>query len=57
MDFKNFYFQKMDPIMERFLEYITIFYERSIDFVLKFPRWIVFGSTILFIGSLGFFSS
>ncbi len=50
-------FKKMDPIMERFLEYITIFYERSIDFVLKFPRWIVFGSTILFIGSLGFFSS
>ncbi len=48
-------FKKMDPIMERFLEYITIFYERSIDFVLKFPRWIVFGSTILFIGSLGFF--
>ncbi|EMM95661.1 hypothetical protein LEP1GSC158_5144 [Leptospira interrogans serovar Zanoni str. LT2156] len=43
--------------MERFLEYSTIFYERSIDFVLKFPRWIVFGSTILFIGSLGFFSS
>ncbi|EMF72008.1 RND transporter, Hydrophobe/Amphiphile Efflux-1 (HAE1)/Heavy Metal Efflux (HME) family, permease protein [Leptospira interrogans serovar Pyrogenes str. L0374] len=41
--------------MERFLEYSTIFYERSIDFVLKFPRWIVFGSTILFIGSLGFF--
>ncbi|WP_061217114.1 efflux RND transporter permease subunit [Leptospira interrogans] len=48
-------FKKMDPIMERFLEYSTIFYERSIDFVLKFPRWIVFGSTILFIGSLGFF--
>ncbi|EMN55603.1 RND transporter, HAE1 family [Leptospira interrogans serovar Autumnalis str. LP101] len=48
-------FKKMDPIIERFLEYITIFYERSIDFVLKFPRWIVFGSTILFIGSLGFF--
>ncbi|KAA1268988.1 efflux RND transporter permease subunit [Leptospira interrogans] len=48
-------FKKMDPIMERFLEYSTIFYERSINFVLKFPRWIVFGSTILFIGSLGFF--
>ncbi|WP_061296342.1 efflux RND transporter permease subunit [Leptospira interrogans] len=48
-------FKKMDPIMERFLEYSTIFYERSIEFVLKFPRWIVFGSTILFIGSLGFF--
>lgn len=43
--------------MERFLDYSTFLYERSIDFVLKFPRWIVFGSTVLFIGSLGFFSS
>ncbi|EMN26442.1 RND transporter, HAE1 family [Leptospira kirschneri serovar Sokoine str. RM1] len=48
-------FKKMDPIMERFLDYSTFLYERSIDFVLKFPRWIVFGSTVLFIGSLGFF--
>lgn len=55
MDFKNFYFQKDGSDYGTFLEYSTIFYERSIDFVLKFPRWIVFGSTILFIGSLGFF--
>ncbi|EMO78880.1 RND transporter, HAE1 family [Leptospira kirschneri str. 200801774] len=48
-------FKKMDPIMERFLDYSIFLYERSIDFVLKFPRWIVFGSTVLFIGSLGFF--
>ncbi|EMO40285.1 efflux RND transporter permease subunit [Leptospira noguchii] len=48
-------FKKMDPFTERFLDYSTLLYERSIDFVLKFPRWIVFGSTALFIGSLGFF--
>ncbi|EJO70923.1 efflux RND transporter permease subunit [Leptospira kirschneri] len=52
---KTSIFKKMDPIMERFLDYSTFLYERSIDFVLKFPRWIVFGSTVLFIGSLGFF--
>ncbi|EKP03424.1 RND transporter, HAE1 family [Leptospira kirschneri str. 2008720114] len=52
---KTSIFKKMDPIMERFLDYSTFLYQRSIDFVLKFPRWIVFGSTVLFIGSLGFF--
>lgn len=55
MDFKNFYFQKDGSDYGTFFRIQYYFYERSIDFVLKFPRWIVFGSTILFIGSLGFF--
>lgn len=48
-------FKRMDPVVERFLDYSTNFYGRSIDFVLKYPRWIVFGSTALFVLSLGFF--
>lgn len=49
-------FKRMDPVVERFLDYSTNLYGRSIDFVLKYPRWIVFGSTALFVLSLGFFS-
>ncbi len=48
-------FKRMDPTIERFLDYSADLYARSIDFVLKYPRWVVFGSTALFILSLGFF--
>ncbi len=48
-------FKRMDPAIERFLDYSAGLYARSIDFVLKYPRWVVFGSTALFILSLGFF--
>ncbi|TGK36064.1 efflux RND transporter permease subunit [Leptospira gomenensis] len=48
-------FKKSDPYMERFLSYSTDFYARSVDFVLKYPKWILFGSTALFALSLGFF--
>ncbi len=48
-------FKRMDPTIERFLDYSADLYAHSIDFVLKYPRWVVFGSTALFILSLGFF--
>lgn len=48
-------FKRMDPTVEKFLDYCTNLYGRSIDFVLKYPRWVVYGSTALFIASLGFF--
>ncbi|PJZ51930.1 efflux RND transporter permease subunit [Leptospira adleri] len=49
------FFKKMDPQIERFLEYGAKLYSRSIDFVLKHPKTIVYGSTALFLVSLGFF--
>lgn len=48
-------FKKSDPYIERFLSYCTEIYARSIDFVLKHPKWVLFGSTALFVLSLGFF--
>lgn len=48
-------FKKSDPYIERFLDYSTTLYARSIDFVLKHPKFILFGSTALFVCSLGFF--
>lgn len=49
------FFKKMDPQIERFLEYGAKLYSRSIDFVLKHPKTVVYGSTALFLVSLGFF--
>ncbi|TGK23929.1 efflux RND transporter permease subunit [Leptospira stimsonii] len=49
------FFKKLDPHVERFLEYNTKLYARSIDFVLKHPKMVVYGSTALFLISLGFF--
>ncbi|AOP35516.1 multidrug transporter AcrB [Leptospira tipperaryensis] len=49
------FFKKLDPQIERFLDYSTGLYSRSIDFVLKHPKTVVYGSTALFLMSLGFF--
>ncbi|MBF3371988.1 efflux RND transporter permease subunit, partial [Leptospira interrogans serovar Pomona] len=48
-------FKRMDPIIERFLDYSTDLYARSIDFVLKYPKSILYGANALFLVSLRFF--
>ncbi|EQA37785.1 RND transporter, Hydrophobe/Amphiphile Efflux-1 (HAE1)/Heavy Metal Efflux (HME) family, permease protein [Leptospira inadai serovar Lyme str. 10] len=48
------FFKKMDPIIERFLQFSERIYGKVLDYVIAFPKIILLVSTLLFALSLGF---
>ncbi|TGK20722.1 efflux RND transporter permease subunit [Leptospira fluminis] len=48
------FFKKMDPVIERFLQFCERIYGKALDYVIAFPKTVLLVSTILFLLSLGF---